>query len=127
MGYNLDETAAFQQHVSLHDKLQRWNVQHVVPHGAQPLRDARLLDHVVMKLESPILGERNRRNLPARLLVGSDETWGNVAQISIRALANDTAFWDHSDGDTFLGVAGNCHAVDVVGGYARKLVEDTYV
>lgn len=59
MGYNLDEAAAFQQHVSLHNELQRWNVQHVVPHGAQPLRDARLLDHVVMKLESPILGEMN--------------------------------------------------------------------
>lgn len=127
MGYNLDEAAAFQQHVSPHNELQRWNVQHVVPHGAQPLRDARLLDHVVMKLESPILGEMNRRNLPARLLVGSDETWGNVAQISIRALANDTGFWDHSDGDTFLGVARNCHAVDVVEGYAGKLVEDTYV
>lgn len=102
MGYNLDEAAAFQQHVSLHDKLQRWNVQHVVPHGAQPLRDARLLDYIVMKLESPILGEMNRRNIPARLLVGSDETWGDVAQISVRALANDTGFWDHSDGDTFL-------------------------
>lgn len=80
-----------------------------------------------MKLESSILGERNRRNLPARLLVGSDKTWGDVAQISIRALANDTGFWDHSDGDTFLGVAGNCHTVDVVEGYAGKLVEDTYV
>lgn len=99
----------------------------MVPHGAQPLRDARLLDHVVMKLESPILGERNRRSLPARLLVGSDKTRGNVAQISIRAFANDTAFWDHSDGDTFLGVAGNCHAVDIVEGCAGKLVEDTYV
>lgn len=125
MGYNLDETAAFQQHVSLHDELQRWNVQHVVPHGAQPLRDARLLDHVVMKLESSILGERNERSLPARVLVGSDEIWGDVAQISIRALANDTGFWDHSDGDTFLCVAGNCHAVDVVEGCAGKLVEDT--
>lgn len=127
MGYNLDETAAFQQHISTHNKLQRWNVQHVVPHGAQPLRDARLLDHVVMKLESPILGEMDGRNLPARLLVGSDETCGDVAQISIRALANNTSFWDHSDGDTFLGVAGDCHAVDVVEGYAGKLVEDTYV
>lgn len=127
MGYNLDETAAFQQHVSLHDKLQRWNVQHVVPYGAQPLRDARLLDHVVMELESPIFGEMNGRSLPARLLVGSDETWGDVAQISIRALANDTSFWDHSDGDTFLGVARYSHAVDVVGGCAGKLVEDTYV
>lgn len=127
MGYNLDEAAAFQQHVSPHNELQRWNVQHVVPHGAQPLRDARLLDHVVMKLETPILGEMNGRSLPARLLVGSDETWGDVAQISIRALANGTGFWDHSDGDTFLGVAGNCHAVDVVEGRPGKLVEDTYV
>lgn len=99
----------------------------MVPHGAQPLRDARLLDYIVMKLESPILGERNRSNLPARLLVGSDKTWGDVAQISIRAFANHTSFWDHSDGDTFLGVAGNCHAVDIVGGYAGKLAEDTYV